>query len=179
MAAMQQIADWLKTLGMSEYAQRFADNDVDTSVVRHLTDQDLRELGVSLGHRRKMLAAIASLDDKPAAAERAPALAHASPHTPAIARAGCASCWRAPACDGHVLRSRGFDRDFGEARRRGMARSCRRLSGCRFGGGDGNGRPCRQEARRRADGAVRLSGGAGERCRTRSARCARNPARAG
>ena len=85
MAAMQQIADWLKTLGMSEYAQRFADNDVDTTVVRHLTDQDLRELGVSLGHRRKMLAAIASLDNKPAAAERAPALAHASPHTPAIA----------------------------------------------------------------------------------------------
>ena len=54
---MQQIADWLKTLGMSEYAERFAANDIDTSVLRHLTDQDLRELGVSLGHRRKMLAA--------------------------------------------------------------------------------------------------------------------------
>jgi hypothetical protein len=56
---MQQIAEWLKTLGMSEYAERFAANDIDTSVLRHLTDQDLRELGVSLGHRRKMLAAIA------------------------------------------------------------------------------------------------------------------------
>ena len=56
---MQQIADWLEKLGMSEYADRFAKNDVDTSVLRHLTDQDLRELGVSLGHRRKMLAAIA------------------------------------------------------------------------------------------------------------------------
>ena len=44
---------------MSEYADRFAKNDVDTSVLRHLTDQDLRELGVSLGHRRRMLAAIA------------------------------------------------------------------------------------------------------------------------
>ena len=54
-------ADWLETLGMSEYAERFAANDIDTSVLRHLTDQDLRELGVSLGHRRKMLAAIAEL----------------------------------------------------------------------------------------------------------------------
>src|SRR6516164_1368210 len=51
--AMQQIAEWLDTLGLSEYAQRFADNDIDTSVLRHLTDQDLKELGVSLGHRRK------------------------------------------------------------------------------------------------------------------------------
>ena len=58
---MQQIADWLRTLGMSEYAERFAENDIDTSVLRDLTDQDLKELGVSLGHRRKMLAAISEL----------------------------------------------------------------------------------------------------------------------
>ena len=58
---MQQIADWLEKLGLSECADRFAENDVDTSVLRHLTDQDLKELGVSLGHRRKMLAAIAEL----------------------------------------------------------------------------------------------------------------------
>ncbi len=58
---MQEIADWLRKFGMSEYAQRFAESDIDTSVLRHLTDQDLKELGVSLGHRRKMLAAIAEL----------------------------------------------------------------------------------------------------------------------
>jgi class 3 adenylate cyclase len=58
---MQPIADWLASLGMSEYAQRFTENDIDVSVLRHLTDQDLKELGVSLGHRRKMLAAIAEL----------------------------------------------------------------------------------------------------------------------
>jgi class 3 adenylate cyclase len=44
---------------MSEYAECFAENDVDLTVLPHLTDQDLKELGVSLGHRRKMLAAIA------------------------------------------------------------------------------------------------------------------------
>ena len=58
---MQQIADWLEKLGMSEYAQRFAENDIDISVLRDLTDQDLKEIGVSLGHRRKMLRAIAEL----------------------------------------------------------------------------------------------------------------------
>jgi class 3 adenylate cyclase len=58
---MQQIADWLEKLGMSVYAQRFAESDIDTSVLRDLTDQDLKELGVSLGHRRKMLRAIAEL----------------------------------------------------------------------------------------------------------------------
>ena len=58
---MQQIADWLEKLGMSEYAERFTESDIDTSVLRDLTDQDLKELGVSLGHRRKMLRAIAEL----------------------------------------------------------------------------------------------------------------------
>jgi class 3 adenylate cyclase/tetratricopeptide (TPR) repeat protein len=59
---MQQIATWLKSLGLGEYAQRFAENDIDVSVLRYLSDQDLEKLGVSLGHRRKMLAAIVELD---------------------------------------------------------------------------------------------------------------------
>jgi class 3 adenylate cyclase/predicted ATPase len=55
------ITEWLASIGMPEYAQRFTENDIDVSVLRHLTDQDLKELGISLGHRRKMLAAIAEL----------------------------------------------------------------------------------------------------------------------
>src|SRR5215467_12099670 len=55
---MQGIADWLKQLGLGQYAQRFAENEIDVTVLRHLTDQDLREIGVPLGHRRKILAAI-------------------------------------------------------------------------------------------------------------------------
>jgi class 3 adenylate cyclase len=70
---MQQIADWLEKLGMSEYAQRFAENDVDIAVLPHLSDHDLKELGVSLGHRRKMLAVIAKLDETSAAAAPVPA----------------------------------------------------------------------------------------------------------
>ena len=58
---MQQIADWLQKLGLEQYAQRFAENDIDVSVLPHLTDADLEKIGVSLGHRRKILAAIAEL----------------------------------------------------------------------------------------------------------------------
>jgi SAM domain (Sterile alpha motif) len=65
---MQQVTDWLEKLEMSEYAQRFADNDIDFSMLGHLTDQDLKDLGVtSLGHRRKILRAIAELDSPEAA----------------------------------------------------------------------------------------------------------------
>src|SRR5215472_360792 len=58
---MQQIADWLDMLGMSEYAQRFAENRIDFSVLPDLTDQDLEKLGVVLGDRRKILRAIRKL----------------------------------------------------------------------------------------------------------------------
>jgi class 3 adenylate cyclase/predicted ATPase len=60
-ASMQAIADWLEKLGMSEYAQRFAENGIAADALRHLTDQDLKDIGVLLGHRRVMLAAIGEL----------------------------------------------------------------------------------------------------------------------
>jgi len=47
---------------LSEYAERFAENGIDLSVLRDLTEQDLKDLGILLGHRRKMLRAIAELD---------------------------------------------------------------------------------------------------------------------
>ena len=72
---MQQIAEWLEKLGLAEYAQRFAENGIDFSVLPDLTDQDLKEIGVILGHRRKILRAIANLEIErrlPAAASVAP-----------------------------------------------------------------------------------------------------------
>jgi class 3 adenylate cyclase/tetratricopeptide (TPR) repeat protein len=59
---MQQIADWLQKLDLGQYAQRFAENDVDFAILADLTDQDLKEIGVaSLGHRRQLLRAITEL----------------------------------------------------------------------------------------------------------------------
>ena len=54
---------WLEDHGLGRYAEVFASNDVDAEVLRTLTADDLKELGVaSLGHRKKLLAAIADLD---------------------------------------------------------------------------------------------------------------------
>src|SRR5262245_2486904 len=61
-SAMKGIAEWLASIGLTEYAQRFGDNGIDPSVLRDLTEQDLKDLGVLLGHRRKMLRAIAELE---------------------------------------------------------------------------------------------------------------------
>ena len=68
---MHHIADWLETLGFGQYAQRFADNGIDLSVLPELTDKDLDSLGVLLGHRRKMLRVIAELDQAGLVAEPA------------------------------------------------------------------------------------------------------------
>jgi class 3 adenylate cyclase/predicted ATPase len=71
---MREVAEWLEQLGMSEYAERFAENRIDLSILPDLTDQDLEKLGVLLGDRRKMLRAIATLDaTQPAAPPVMPA----------------------------------------------------------------------------------------------------------
>ena len=53
---------WLRSLGLERYEAAFRDNGVDCDVLRDLSDQDLKEMGVLLGHRRKLLRAIAALD---------------------------------------------------------------------------------------------------------------------
>jgi class 3 adenylate cyclase/pimeloyl-ACP methyl ester carboxylesterase len=69
---------WLEHQGLGRYAQVFAANDVDDEVLRTLTADDLKELGVaSLGHRKRLLAAIAALDRPEAETE--PALSAAPP----------------------------------------------------------------------------------------------------
>jgi SAM domain (Sterile alpha motif) len=68
------VADWLRGLGLEQYAKAFRDSDIDESVLGHLTADDLTEVGVaSIGHRRKLLAAIAALKSEPAVSTPAPA----------------------------------------------------------------------------------------------------------
>jgi class 3 adenylate cyclase/predicted ATPase len=72
---MSSVKEWLASLGLSEYADRFAEHRIDFSILRDLTDQDLKEdLGVvSLGDRRRLLRAIAQLAEAaPAATQLAP-----------------------------------------------------------------------------------------------------------
>ncbi|MEA2882889.1 MAG: hypothetical protein QOH32_2145, partial [Bradyrhizobium sp.] len=71
---MQDIAQWLESLGLGQYAPRFAENDIGPAILPELTDQDLKEIGVSsLGHRRQLLRAIAELDKANAPAPVSPA----------------------------------------------------------------------------------------------------------
>ena len=56
------IAAWLRGLGLQQYEQAFRDNAIDAAMLPELTAEDLRDIGVGLvGHRRKLLAAIAAL----------------------------------------------------------------------------------------------------------------------
>ena len=55
------LAAWLRDLGLERYEQAFCDNAIDAEVLPTLTDADLEKLGVLLGHRRRLLKAIAEL----------------------------------------------------------------------------------------------------------------------
>ena len=67
------IAEWLRRLDLAQYVEAFAANAIDWSVLPSLTADDLKDIGVvAVGHRRKLLNAIAALSE-PAAAPIRPA----------------------------------------------------------------------------------------------------------
>jgi class 3 adenylate cyclase/tetratricopeptide (TPR) repeat protein len=81
------IDQWLQELGLGQYASAFVDNDIDATLLDQLTDADLRELGVvSMGHRKRLLAAIAALN-APTPAVPAPAASPSAAPTSATPRA--------------------------------------------------------------------------------------------
>jgi SAM domain (Sterile alpha motif) len=61
------LAEWLRSLALEQYAAAFNENHVAAEDLPFLTADDLKEIGISaVGHRRRLLAAIAALQDKPA-----------------------------------------------------------------------------------------------------------------
>jgi class 3 adenylate cyclase len=63
------VSAWLRNQGLAQYEAAFRENEINADVLRSLTADDLKELGVvALGHRRKLLDAIASLSASPAPA---------------------------------------------------------------------------------------------------------------
>jgi class 3 adenylate cyclase len=82
---MQQVSDWLEKLGLRQYAQRFAENDISFVILPDLTDQDLEKIGVaSLGHRRLLLREIANLDKTAAASPSSPSVTAPPVATPPV-----------------------------------------------------------------------------------------------
>ena len=103
--------DYLRSLGLGKYEAAFRENEIDETVLPNLTAEDLKELGVSsLGHRRKLLDAIAALrTDGGVQPPSLTAATSAANGCDANCRARRRSRWRAPTCHGDVLRSCGFD----------------------------------------------------------------------
>jgi class 3 adenylate cyclase len=88
-SAGPEVADWLGELGLGQYARNFAENEIGFSILGDLTDQDLEKIGVTpLGHRRKLLRAIAELTSGDKDAPRAvfPIAAPAAPQDTAERR---------------------------------------------------------------------------------------------
>ncbi len=57
-----EVIRWLEQLGLGKYAEMFAENDIGPDVLPHLTEEHLKELGVSLGDRVRLLKAIEALE---------------------------------------------------------------------------------------------------------------------
>ena len=72
------IDGWLHGIGLEQYAQTFRDNAIDADVLRDLTDEHLRELGLPLGARLKLLRAVAALGTS----EQTPASLEITPPAP-------------------------------------------------------------------------------------------------
>jgi hypothetical protein len=92
---MQQIAHSLKELGMAEYTDRFVENKIDISVLPDPTDQHLKDQGLALGDRLKILRAIRDLSEASVAPKPSP--------TPATIEPTRQEERRASPADRHIL----------------------------------------------------------------------------
>ena len=172
---MQQVADWLQKLGLWQYAQRFAENDITFSILSDLTDQDLEKIGVaSLGHRRLLLREIANLSktaDAAAPAPSRPVSPIAAPTvTPPAEAAGERRHVTVMFCD--LADSTGISAQLDAEEWRDLVGAYLDAASeavTEMGG---------KVAKKLGDGLMALFG-YGERCRTRGAGGALNPARAG
>jgi class 3 adenylate cyclase/tetratricopeptide (TPR) repeat protein len=69
---MDELGAWLKSNGLDDYLQSFIDHDVRFADLAHLTEDDVRELGLPLGARRRMLTALRTLASEPSARASSP-----------------------------------------------------------------------------------------------------------
>jgi len=75
----RDVDQWLERIGLASYATLFAENEIDAEVLPELSEQDLKDLKIPLGHRKKLLKAIAVLSDRPEpAADRTAEIAAAT-----------------------------------------------------------------------------------------------------
>ena len=132
------VAQWLNAIDLGQYEALFREHEIDADVLPDLVEADLEKIGVPLGHRKRLMRAIAALSaggTPPSAAKPAPAQPSPSPPTSG------ADAERRPItvmfCD--LVGSTSLA---AQARRGRLAQSGRRLSRRGLGRGDGARRPC-------------------------------------
>jgi hypothetical protein len=91
------VAEWQRTLGLEQYAPVYRQNEIDHEVLPELTEADLEKLGVPMGHRKRLIRAIATLRTA------------APPAPPPAERRQMENERGAAAADGDVLRSGRLD----------------------------------------------------------------------
>jgi Adenylate and Guanylate cyclase catalytic domain/SAM domain (Sterile alpha motif) len=74
---MTKLQELLKELGLEQYARVLAENDIEFDILSDLSESDLEKLGLSLGHRRKLLKALAALKPAPSQPEASPTTSEA------------------------------------------------------------------------------------------------------
>ena len=114
------VGDWLLSIGLSQYEALFRESEIDAEVLSELSEVDFEKIGIPLGHRKRLLKAIANLDASRSASTQ-PSTAPAPLPIPAFATTQFHPIRRTPALDRDVLRPRRLDQHLRQARRRGLA----------------------------------------------------------
>ena len=82
---MSSVREWLESLGLAQYADQFEAEDIDLDVMPSMSESDLEKLGLSMGHRKRLLKAIAGLNDAEALSASAAVSAAETPSSPVAA----------------------------------------------------------------------------------------------
>ena len=83
-----EVKAWMEGLGLSEHLQVFVDNEIDLEAACDLNEQDLRELGLAMGPRKKLLRAIAALNDSQTDSKQITVAESKPAHQPEIIKLG-------------------------------------------------------------------------------------------
>ena len=81
---IMDVGTWLRALGLGQYETTFRDSEIDAEVLPDLTEGDLNQLGVPLGHRKRLLKAIAALGTAETTKPPSPAPASSPGASPSV-----------------------------------------------------------------------------------------------
>ena len=112
---MPDIGDWLRSIKLEAIEPLFREQNIEFEVLRDLTDQDLREIGISLGHRKRLLRAIAEIVEEDIGTQSDPVAGSAATEGAAIGYIASRACWVAAVTGRRASRAHEAARAVGRA----------------------------------------------------------------